>query len=49
MLPHLGAGAGQALEDAYLIAKLLGRPETNLSHIPVSLTTIRADQSYRFF
>lgn len=25
MLPHLGAGAGQGLEDAYLLAKLLGR------------------------
>lgn len=27
MLPHQGAGAGQGLEDAWLLAKLLGNPE----------------------
>ena len=36
MLPHLGAGAGQSLEDAYLLAKLLGHPETNIHNIEVS-------------
>ena len=29
MLPHLGAGAGQGMEDAYLLAKLLGRLDAN--------------------
>lgn len=36
MVPHLGAGAGQALEDAYLLAKLLGHPQTNAKNVPVS-------------
>ncbi|CAL1694047.1 unnamed protein product [Somion occarium] len=31
MLPHLGAGAGQGMEDAYLLAKLLGRSSSNPS------------------
>lgn len=35
MLPHLGAGAGQSLEDAYVLAKLLGHPETNLENVEV--------------
>ncbi|KIP03927.1 hypothetical protein PHLGIDRAFT_495217 [Phlebiopsis gigantea 11061_1 CR5-6] len=33
MLPHLGAGAGQGFEDAYLVGKLLGDPRTNLSNL----------------
>lgn len=33
MLPHLGAGAGQGLEDAYLMARLLSHPLTNSSNI----------------
>ncbi|THH33436.1 hypothetical protein EUX98_g790 [Antrodiella citrinella] len=37
MLPHLGAGAGQALEDAHLLAQLLGDPQTNVENIPVVL------------
>ncbi|TCD64571.1 hypothetical protein EIP91_003898 [Steccherinum ochraceum] len=34
MLPHLGAGAGQALEDAHLLAKLLAHPQTTSDIIP---------------
>ncbi|KAF8585330.1 FAD/NAD(P)-binding domain-containing protein [Ramaria rubella] len=33
MLPHLGAGAGQALEDALLLSQLLTHPSTNLSNL----------------
>ena len=35
MLPHLGAGAGQALEDAYVLARLLGHQQTNAVNAPV--------------
>ena len=35
MLPHLGAGAGQGLEDALLLVRLLTRPETNLDNMEV--------------
>ena len=38
MLPHLGAGAGQALEDAHLLAKLLGHPQTTADNVPVRAT-----------
>ncbi|KAI0715000.1 FAD/NAD-P-binding domain-containing protein [Earliella scabrosa] len=37
MLPHLGAGAGQGLEDALLLVRLLTRPETNLDNIEAVL------------
>ncbi|EMD41848.1 hypothetical protein CERSUDRAFT_90429 [Gelatoporia subvermispora B] len=33
MLPHLGAGAGQGLEDAWALAHLLSHPQTNASNI----------------
>ncbi|KAI9056981.1 FAD/NAD-P-binding domain-containing protein [Trametes sanguinea] len=33
MLPHLGAGAGQGIEDAYLLARLLSHPDTNVDNI----------------
>ncbi|KAF8515185.1 FAD/NAD(P)-binding domain-containing protein [Gautieria morchelliformis] len=33
MLPHLGAGAGQAMEDALLLGKLLTHPSTSLSNV----------------
>lgn len=33
MLPHLGAGAGQGIEDAYLLGKLLGHPQTTLENV----------------
>ncbi|KAI0639949.1 FAD/NAD-P-binding domain-containing protein [Trametes polyzona] len=37
MLPHMGAGAGQGLEDAYMAARLLGHPSTNASNIEAVL------------
>ncbi|RPD82203.1 FAD/NAD-P-binding domain-containing protein [Lentinus tigrinus ALCF2SS1-7] len=39
MLPHLGAGAGQGLEDALLLVRLLKRPETNRDNLPAVLQT----------
>ncbi|KAF8523769.1 hypothetical protein BU17DRAFT_43512 [Hysterangium stoloniferum] len=33
MLPHLGAGAGQAIEDAYMVSRLLTHPLTNLQNV----------------
>ncbi|KAF8590394.1 FAD/NAD(P)-binding domain-containing protein [Ramaria rubella] len=33
MLPHLGAGAGQAMEDALLLSQLLTHPLTNTSNL----------------
>ncbi|KAG9314158.1 hypothetical protein JVU11DRAFT_4944 [Chiua virens] len=33
MRPHLGAGAGQALEDAFVLCKLLVHPETTLVNL----------------
>ena len=36
MLPHLGAGAGQGLEDALLLVRLLSLPATELGNLPVS-------------
>ena len=37
MLPHLGAGAGQGFEDAYLVGKLLGDPQTTFSNVEVRM------------
>ncbi|KAI0060946.1 FAD/NAD-P-binding domain-containing protein [Artomyces pyxidatus] len=37
MLPHLGAGAGQGIEDGYLLSRLLGHPETNKGNIEAVL------------
>lgn len=37
MLPHLGAGAGQGLEDAYLLGQLLGHPQTKASNVEAVL------------
>lgn len=36
MQTHLGAGAGQGLEDVYLLAQLLNHPQTSLANIEVS-------------
>ncbi len=36
MLPHLSAGAGQGVEDAFVLARLLGDPRTNASNLEVS-------------
>lgn len=37
MLPHMGAGAGQGLEDAYFLTRLLSHPMTNTDNIEVRL------------
>ncbi|RPD65133.1 FAD/NAD(P)-binding domain-containing protein [Lentinus tigrinus ALCF2SS1-6] len=37
MLPHMGAGAGQGIEDAYMLSRLLGHPETNTQNIEAIL------------
>lgn len=34
MLPHQGAGAGQGLEDAYFLARLLGDTRTEIGNLP---------------
>ncbi|KAI0756258.1 FAD/NAD-P-binding domain-containing protein [Daedaleopsis nitida] len=34
MLPHLGAGAGQGIEDAFLLVRLLNHPQTTIENIP---------------
>lgn len=36
MLPHLGAGAGQGIEDALALVRLLTHQETNAKNIEVS-------------
>ena len=36
MLPHLGAGAGQGIEDVVVLVQLLNQPETNAQNIEVS-------------
>ncbi|KAJ3489228.1 hypothetical protein NLI96_g2278 [Meripilus lineatus] len=33
MLPHLSAGAGQGVEDAFVLARLLGDPRTNTTNL----------------
>ena len=35
MLPHIGAGAGQGLEDVYTLCRLLGHPTTTKSNLDV--------------
>ncbi|KAH9951522.1 FAD/NAD-P-binding domain-containing protein [Amylocystis lapponica] len=37
MSPHHGAGAGQAIEDAFVLARILGDPHTTLERIPHAL------------
>ncbi|KAI0784965.1 FAD/NAD(P)-binding domain-containing protein [Abortiporus biennis] len=39
MFTHLGAGAGQGLEDGYLLARLLSHPATNASNLTAVLQT----------
>ena len=36
MLPHLGAGAGQGIEDAEMLGRLLSHPETAPDNVEVS-------------
>ncbi|VDB94406.1 unnamed protein product [Peniophora sp. CBMAI 1063] len=42
MLPHLGSGAGTGIEDAYVLASLLGHPQTRRSNL-----SVRHDPLYR--
>lgn len=35
MTPNQGSGAGQAIEDAYVLGSLLGHPAVMLEHVPV--------------
>ncbi|KAF8530029.1 hypothetical protein BU17DRAFT_78551 [Hysterangium stoloniferum] len=37
MLPHLGAGAGQAIEDAYMLSRLLTHPLAKLQNVETVL------------
>jgi len=37
MMPFQGSGAGQSIEDAYLLATVLGHPSTKLGSIPHAL------------
>ncbi|EPS94143.1 hypothetical protein FOMPIDRAFT_1033475 [Fomitopsis schrenkii] len=37
MSPHQGAGAGQAIEDAFVLARVLGRPSTTVTTLPQAL------------
>ncbi|KAL5522588.1 hypothetical protein ACEPAG_8605 [Sanghuangporus baumii] len=37
MTPHQGAGAGVAIEDAYILAALLTHPQTTLATLPMAL------------
>lgn len=41
MLPFLAAGAGQGIEDAYLLAQLLSHPQTTLDNIEVCFVLVR--------
>ncbi|KAG0707085.1 hypothetical protein DFH29DRAFT_1066512 [Suillus ampliporus] len=37
MVPYFGAGAGQAMEDAFVLGRLLAHPLTTLDNVPVAL------------
>lgn len=37
MTPHFGAGAGQSIEDAFVLGRLLAHPLTTLSNVPAAL------------
>ncbi|KAG1871765.1 hypothetical protein DFJ58DRAFT_652377, partial [Suillus subalutaceus] len=37
MMPHCGAGAGQAIEDAFVLGRLLAHPLTTSDNVPVAL------------
>ncbi|KAH9858352.1 FAD/NAD-P-binding domain-containing protein [Lenzites betulinus] len=37
MLPHMGAGAGQGIEDAFMLSRLLSHPETNAKNLTAVL------------
>ena len=49
MLPHLGAGVGQGIEDTYVISRLLTHPLTKLSNVGEvlrSYDSIRRDRAH---
>ena len=37
MLPNFGAGGGQAIEDAYILGRLLADPRVSLAEVPAVL------------
>ena len=37
MLPHQGAGAGQAFEDGFILAIVLAHPADTLENLPEAL------------
>lgn len=37
MTPHQGSGAGQAIEDAYILGSLLGHPKVTLDKVQIAL------------
>ena len=39
MLPHLGAGAGQGIEDVYALCRLLSHPTTTKANLDVLYIT----------
>ena len=45
MLPHMGAGAGQGLEDAYLLCRLLSHPKTTTANLDVRSSVVRRPQA----
>lgn len=47
MLPHQGAGAGQALEDAYVLASLLTDPHCDRLAVPETLEAFEASRHAR--
>lgn len=42
MTPHQGSGAGQGIEDAYVLAALLAHPRTTRETLPVALKAYEA-------
>ncbi|EEB93477.1 hypothetical protein MPER_07857, partial [Moniliophthora perniciosa FA553] len=46
MLPHLGAGVGQGMEDVFTLTQLLAHPQTNKSNIDVTEGSNRAGKVY---
>ena len=40
MLPHLGAGAVQGIEDAELLGRLLGHPQTTVENAEVRIAHV---------
>jgi hypothetical protein len=45
MLPHLGAGIRQGIEDVLVPCRLLSEPQTNATNIQVRVHSINITQS----